>query len=453
MAFESMPPLIIEEILDWADSHHERTGDWPYRRSGPIPETRRETWAAVNTALRKGCRGLSSGSTLAQLLAEHRGARRARYLPPVVESQILKWADAHFRRTGKWPRSSSGPIAEAPGETWKNISQSLRLGHRSFPKGGSLRQLLERERGVRNPATLPKLQVHQILEWADAYYARTGRWPALRSGSIPESPSDNWQSINQALYNGLRGLPRGLSVARLLAEHRGIRKGSHLPPLSEDSILAWADAHHRRTGGWPSLRSGPIPDAPGESWINIYYALSYGSRGLSGGSSLAQLLVQHRGARSPKFLPPISEPQILDWADAYFRRTGKWPRISSGPVEESPGDTWENLSQALYRGLRGLPKGGSLPRLLKRERGVRNQLALADLRVEQILEWADAHYARFGDWPTRSLGSISDAPGETWSSVNRALVNGARGLPGGSSLVRLFRERRKNDRAPETPDK
>ena len=37
-----------------------------------------------------------------------------------------------------------------------------------------------------------------------------------------------------------------------------------LPALSVEQILAWADAHHARTGRWPNHKSGPIAEAPDE---------------------------------------------------------------------------------------------------------------------------------------------------------------------------------------------
>jgi hypothetical protein len=64
--------------------------------------------------------------------------------------------------------------------------------------------------------------------------------------------------------------------------------------LTIAQILAWADAHHRRTGHWPQYRTQASP-APGITWNAIHWALYYGHRGLAGGSSLAKLLVQHRG--------------------------------------------------------------------------------------------------------------------------------------------------------------
>jgi hypothetical protein len=65
----------------------------------------------------------------------------------------------------------------------------------------------------------PPLTVGQILAWADAHKARTGRWPAAASGPIPGAPGETWVKINAALYVGRRGLPRGSSLSRLLHEH------------------------------------------------------------------------------------------------------------------------------------------------------------------------------------------------------------------------------------------
>lgn len=87
--------LTISEILAWASAHREATGKWPTRASGTILAAKFETWACVDAALRSGRRGLPNGSSLTQLLAEHRGARNIKCLPPLSEGQILAWADEH----------------------------------------------------------------------------------------------------------------------------------------------------------------------------------------------------------------------------------------------------------------------------------------------------------------------------------------------------------------------
>lgn len=64
------------------------------------------------------------------------------------------------------------------------------------------------------------------------------------------------------------------------------------------------------------------------------------------------------------------------------------------------------------------------------------------LSVRTVLSWADAHKARTGKWPDRNSGAIPGVPGETWRAVDHALLAGRRGLPKGSSLVRLLASER-----------
>jgi predicted transcriptional regulator len=66
-------------------------------------------------------------------------------------------------------------------------------------------------------------------------------------------------------------------------------------PLTVPEILAWADAHHQRTGRWPSQTSGPVVGAPGLTWETINKALLLGRHGLPGGDSLARFLRRERG--------------------------------------------------------------------------------------------------------------------------------------------------------------
>jgi hypothetical protein len=67
-----LPRLTIRQILAWADAHQQRTGKWPTDRSGFIPDSRGETWKAVQMALIQGLQGLAGGSSLARLLRLHR---------------------------------------------------------------------------------------------------------------------------------------------------------------------------------------------------------------------------------------------------------------------------------------------------------------------------------------------------------------------------------------------
>jgi hypothetical protein len=173
--------------------------------------------------------------------------------------------------------------------------------------------------------------------------------------------------VDASLFQGLRGLPGGMTLAQLLAGRRDAPAIQTSRPLTVDRILAWADAHRAATGHWPVEDSGPVSGAPGESWGAISLALTKGHRGLPPGSSLARLLAERRGARNPKGLPRLTLKQIRAWARAYRSATGRWPSRASGPIAEAPppGETWAAIDYALRRGHRGLPGGLSLVRVLR----------------------------------------------------------------------------------------
>ena len=143
-------------------------------------------------------------------------------------SQVLASANAHHKRTGKWPGQSSGRVHENREEKWTNIDQALRNGFRGFPGGYSLAQLLTDRRGVRNRLRLPKLTPSQLVAWADAYHKRTGKWPTVASGAIKSAPGESWLAVDLALRQGRRGLPSGSSLGRLLYS-RGARFGRKPP--------------------------------------------------------------------------------------------------------------------------------------------------------------------------------------------------------------------------------
>jgi hypothetical protein len=440
------PDLSENEILAWADAHHARTGKWPIGASGSIPESPGDTWYTVRTALIRGVRTLKGGSSLALLLEQHRRRRHPTRAPKLTISQILAWASAFHLRTGKWPNNTSGPIPEAPGETWSAVSIAIDRGSRGLPDRQSLTRLFVERFGIDSMHYAPQLTTSQILAWADAFHARTGRWPTALSGPVTEAPGQTWLGIRTSLAVGTRGLPGGSSLRKLLIAEG---KLTHPSALTANQILAWADAHHARTGTWPRDHSGPIFEAPGCSWRSVNAALRRGACGPPGGSSLFKLLVSERGARRGSHAPELKLSEVLAWADAFHARIGHWPMKRSGPVPEAPGDTWSKIDAALRAGQRGLPAGSSLVRLFARERGARNVGDLPPFNIPEILRWADEHHNRHGTWPKSNSGPIPEAPGETWLFVHVALRQGRRELPGGSSLRRLLWDRRGVKCAPE----
>jgi hypothetical protein len=230
------------------------------------------------------------------------------------------------------------------------------------PRGGVRvhRPLIER----------PSLSYPQILAWADAHHARTGRWPTANSGRVWENRRENWNAISAALDKGLRGLPGGLTLAQFLAAARGVRNKVEPRRLRVRQILRWADAHHARHGTWPVRMSGAIPNSGGESWAGVDIALSRGIGGFPGGSSLRQFLTEWRGESIQFPHEPerkLTVAQILLWADEHFARHRRWPASRSGRRPKLD-ETWRNINLALIHGRRGLAGGSSLARLLEEHR-------------------------------------------------------------------------------------
>jgi hypothetical protein len=112
-------------------------------RSGRVPETTRESWAGIDSALRDGHRGLPRGS-LAQLLTDHRGREIRAKGGTLTEAQILDWAFQDQALTGRWPTAASGVVLAEPSEHWSRINMALWRGYRGLPGEDSLSLLLRR---------------------------------------------------------------------------------------------------------------------------------------------------------------------------------------------------------------------------------------------------------------------------------------------------------------------
>ncbi len=433
---KALLPLTTKQMLAWVDEHKAATGDWPNQKSGQVTGTD-ETWAGINYSLVGGRRGLSGRSSLAKLLAEHRGVRNIKDLSPLTIKQILAWADAHKAATADWPNQKSGQVTGTD-ETWIVIDSSLRAGVRGLAGGSSLAKLLAEHRDVRNIKDLSPLSIKEILAWADAHKVATGDWPNHISGPVART-AETWTGMNYSLVAGRRGLPGGSSLAKLLSKHRDVRSNKNLPPLTVEQILTWLDKHKAATGEWPSKNTGQVTGTA-ETWVAIDGSLCAGVRGLPGGSSLAKLLAEHRSVRNIKGLSPLTTKQILTWAVDHKSATGDWPKQNSGQVTGTD-ETWAGIDSSLKQGRRDLLAGSSLAKLLAEHCGVRNRKGLPPLTIEQILEWADEHKVVMGEWPNPISGPVTGTD-ETWSGINHSLGAGRRGLEGGSSLAKLLADKR-----------
>jgi hypothetical protein len=426
--------LTIQQILAWADEHHRRTGRWPNRFSGHVTGSAGEKWSAIESALFHGSRGLAGGLTIPKLLQKHRGVRNVGDLPPLTVEQILKWADAHHRRTGEWPNQQSGDVVDAPGENWAAISHYFSKGHRGLPTNTTLALLLLEHRGVYSKGHAPPLTIKRILELADKHYERTGEWPGEKLGEIADASGETWSGVHFALYYGHRGLPGGSSLASVLEEHRGVRNRMNLPPFTYKKIVEWAQKHYDRTGKWPNRFSGEVTDSPGDTWTAVEIALYQGDRGLPGGVTLNKLLAKHCGKRDPFNPPSLSLKQILKWSDDHYERTGTWPSVLSGRILAAPEERWEGVNRAMRKGKRGLTAGPGITKLLQVERAESYRRSRTPLTRDMLLEWITFHHELTGSPPTVDSGEVIDEPGEHWRAIDAAMRSNSRGWRGPPSL-------------------
>ena len=416
-------------ILDLADRFFAAYGRWPGAKDGPVEDGTKATWVGIDIALRKGIRGLPGGSSLPLLLAKQRGFLGRGDQREFTYDDILVWADSHYARTGSWPNCKTGPILECPGDTWADMDRRMRLGQRGFDRKLSLAQFLHAERCARIKGQPSQLTEKAIIEWAKHHYYITGNWPTHTSGQVLDAPEEAWSAINGALIQGLRGLHRTTSLAKLIAEFGGKRitdKGS--APVDMQRVRQKINEYYAEHGVWPT-ESCKVP-------------VSGANDGLRQDITFAELIAEELGDRTRTSMPDLTFATILGWCDSHKSATGDWPTANSGMVLDSPNESWDRLSHCMARGLRGLPEAISLSRLLERERGVPHRFR-CDLTVELILAWADDYMAKHGEYPTRnSKQGIPQSPGDKWRHIDHALINGTRSLPGASSLSQVLVQHR-----------
>lgn len=287
--------LSVERILELAREHREINGDWPTRGSGVLPGTEL-TWSAIDQALIHGRHGLAGESSLAKLLHQKAARRNVRNLPALDDGQVATWATAFHRDHGRWPKRRDGQIDGAlVGETWARIAAAIEQGLRTLRRRPSLGAFLAEVCGAPLPGVVRRpITVVAILEAAAEYHRRNGTWPTPDSVDASlEARGESWKRIDRALRSNGRGLPH-TTLIRLLAERAGVRNKVRPGPLPERTIWALVVAHRKRTGEFPTRDSGPVVEAPGESWSAIDGALKHKCRGLERGETLREFIQRKR---------------------------------------------------------------------------------------------------------------------------------------------------------------
>lgn len=104
------------------------------------------------------------------------------------------------------------------------MDAALVQGGRGLRPGSSPARLLAEQGKKRNHCALPPLSRMKILAWADAHFEAKRKYPNVNSGEVTSAPGERWDLIDNALRQGLRGLPGGSSLLQLLVKKRGVRK-------------------------------------------------------------------------------------------------------------------------------------------------------------------------------------------------------------------------------------
>jgi hypothetical protein len=205
-------------------------------------------------------------------------------------------------------------------------------------------------------------------------------------------------------------------------------------PITEDMIAELVSAYQTEHGKFPTVRAT-------SEWCALDGVLRQGGRGLPGGSSLAKLMADRFGYVYWGNKMPLSDEFILDMVDQFKNEHGKFPGQYSGLVAGGfPGDDWGGYNASLRDGGRGLHGGTTLAKLIhSRYPEYVHSKNCENLTVEFIVDRAKEHLDLNGKFPVVKGGSVTNGyPGDTWNGYDRALFEGGRGLPGGTTLKRLL---------------
>lgn len=163
-------PLLNEElIINWVTQFINTHKEKPLRSSGVIEFASADhkgiTWLAVDSALKRGSRGISGKSSLASLIAKTFSFKNHMNLSPLTEEMIVGWVTQYIDIHGEKPTQNSGIldfVSEAyKGITWLAINTALDKGGRELLGGSSLAKLIEKHLGIKN-RTKSLLKIHTV---------------------------------------------------------------------------------------------------------------------------------------------------------------------------------------------------------------------------------------------------------------------------------------------------
>jgi len=296
------------------------------------------TAGALNANLVKGFRGLPGGSSIPKLNQEISIEQNLDYTNHLnkedLDTELIKSILLTYRlEAGDWlactKHGSDGEIGGYQVEYGASkekirvgtLNTNLMNGGRGLPGGSSIAQLNQEVSDTNNldyvnHLELEKLNISQIKDSLLAHRVETGEW--LKSSDKTDDNESyvleygtyageiNVCALEHALFDGLRGLPGGSSIARLNKEVSDTNDLDYVNSTDKEkfnmkqvrnSLLA----HARETGELLSVckqgddgECGSYVLAYGElagkiSVGQLDSALYKGNRGLPGGSSIAKI--------------------------------------------------------------------------------------------------------------------------------------------------------------------
>lgn len=219
--------LTRQGIIDAVMAHHRDHGSWPrFTTTGTISGLG-YSWSGVGRALRDGrVASFPKGSSFTKLVMECQG----RSAPaPLTIAMVRKAVRAFYEANGTWPSRSAPGEVPVIGGKWMTLGTALSEGLRGLPKQGtdgrplSLARIVAQLSGV--PVRSKPLTVELIQESMVAWRRKEGQWPSSLTDGVAPKIGVKWRSLNSFLRTGSRGLPSGLSLAKVrgMIEDRGRR--------------------------------------------------------------------------------------------------------------------------------------------------------------------------------------------------------------------------------------
>lgn len=235
-----------------------RTGNWPTKRSEDATSDfgRPETWRAVDESLRLGLRGLSGGSSVAQVFVSK---------TDTDDDLIVSAVQEFVAEKGKPPGSKDKlPVFTTPrcpeGSTLSAISR------RRMKQGlGSVHDLL-RDRGlallVTHEEYVTEVAISSVESAILSFRRETGRWPSQLSGDATAYFGFCWSWVMCSKYLANRGNTLTKVKTALLFRHpelevakppkrQPIRKFGLPPPdrvpLTEETVLKARDLYRSKS--------------------------------------------------------------------------------------------------------------------------------------------------------------------------------------------------------------